>query len=175
VPLVFRSGRALDPRSAPRLAWPFVEAVLTRGSGVTVTGLPTFAYSFREKRCLIPADGFFEWVAEGRKKRARHFTLTDRAVFAFAGLWDVWTGEAEKLVTTCMVTTTANELVRLAHDRMPVILAHDRYAEWLDPETTESRLKELLVPYPADRMAERAVGTAVNSPKHDGPDCIEAA
>jgi putative SOS response-associated peptidase YedK len=134
-----------------------------------------FGEQLREKRCLIPADGFFEWVTVGKKKRARHFTLTDRAVFAFAGLWDVWAGENEKLVTTFMVTTTANDLVRPAHDRMPVILLRDSYSEWLDPEVPESRLKELLVPYPTDAMKVVEVGPAVNSPKNDGPECLAAA
>ena len=139
----------------------------------------TLAFKFGEclrvKRCLIPADGFYEWITEGRRKRARHFSLADGRVFAFAGLWDVWQGEEKKLVTTCMVTTTANDLVRPVHDRMPVIVPHDSYAEWLDPETPEKRLAELLRPYPAETMKMIEVGPAVNSPKNDGPECLEAA
>jgi putative SOS response-associated peptidase YedK len=134
-----------------------------------------FGEQLREKRCLIPADGFFEWRAEGKKKRGQHFTRADGGLFAFAGLWDVWSGEDEKLVTACMLTTTPNDLVGAVHDRMPVILPRESYAEWLDPDTPESRLKGLLVPYPADLMTATAVGPAVNSPKNDGPECLDAA
>jgi putative SOS response-associated peptidase YedK len=95
-------------------------------------------------------------------------------VFGFAGLWDVWEGE-KKVVSTCIITTTPNELVGAVHDRMPVILSRESYAEWLDPDTSKSRLRELLAPYPADRMAVREVGPKVNSPRNDGPECIDAA
>jgi putative SOS response-associated peptidase YedK len=134
-----------------------------------------FAKSFREKRCLIPADGFFEWLTDGKKKRPHRFTLKTGAPFGFAGLWDVWAREKQKLVTCCIITTTANELVQPLHDRMPVILPAEHYAEWLDPGTHQKRLSALLQPYPADAMQATEVGRAVNSPRNDGPECIEAA
>jgi putative SOS response-associated peptidase YedK len=95
--------------------------------------------------------------------------------FAFAGLWDVWRGEGKPLVTCCLITTHANDLVQPVHDRMPVIVPRESYDEWLDPETPEARLVCLLRPYPADQMQAVEVGPSVNSPKNDGPECIEAA
>jgi putative SOS response-associated peptidase YedK len=134
-----------------------------------------FGEQLREKRCLIPTSGFFEWKTVDGKKRPCHFTMKDGRPFAFAGLWDVWRGDAKPLRTCCLITTHANDLVRPVHDRMPVIVPPDRYTEWLDPQTREARLVALLQPYPAEEMTVREVGTAVNSPKHDGPECLEAA
>jgi putative SOS response-associated peptidase YedK len=150
----------------------------TKGPPLVNVRAESVAWKFREqlneKRCLIPASGFYEWATVGGKKRARNFTLTDRAIFAFVGLWDVWRGDGKPVVSACMITTTPNELVSAVHDRMPVILPRESYTEWLDPETPESRLQSLLKPYPADLIAVREVGPAVNSPKNDGPECLEA-
>jgi len=151
-----------DPSAAPRLFNARAESVAFK-----------FGECFREKRCLIPADGFFEWKAVGKKKHACHFTRADNGVFAFAGLWDVWQDEDLKIIGACMVTTTPNELVKPFHDRMPVILPRESYAEWLDAETSEKRLLSLLKPYPADVMRATEVGPAVNSSKNEGPKCIE--
>jgi putative SOS response-associated peptidase YedK len=134
-----------------------------------------FGEQLREKRCLIPASGFYEWAMVDGKKGARHFTMRDGRLFAFAGLWDVWRGEGKPLLTCCLITTHANDLVRPLHDRMPVIVPRESYDEWLDPATTEARLISLLRPYPADEMAVTEVGPAVNSPKNDGPECLDAA
>ncbi len=95
--------------------------------------------------------------------------------FALAGLWDTWRDETQKLTTCCLITTGANELVSAVHDRMPVILDRESYAEWLDPETPEERLVALLKPYPADAMQVTAANPVVNSPKNDGPERLEAA
>ena len=134
-----------------------------------------FGDILREKRCLIPGDGFYEWKTEGKKKLPRRFTLKSGEPFAFAGLWDTWRDEKQKLVTCCLITTEANDLVSAVHDRMPVILSREHYVEWLDSETPEERLTALLKPYPADEMLMTAASTAVNSPKNDGPECLEAA
>src|SRR5262249_35844488 len=91
---------------------------------------------------------------------------------AFAGLWEVWAAATPKLLTCCLITTTANDLVRPVHDRMPVILPRESYGEWLDPQTPEARLVSLLKPYPADVMTLTEVGPAVNSPQNDGPECL---
>ena len=114
-------------------------------------------------------------MTEGKKKLPRRFTLKTGEPFAFAGLWDVWTGEKQKLVTCCLITTVANELEQPVHDRMPVILPPESYGEWLDPGTPEERLTALLKPYPPEAMQVTEVGTAVNSPRNDGPECLEAA
>jgi putative SOS response-associated peptidase YedK len=134
-----------------------------------------FTECFRERRCLIPSDGFYEWRSVGGRKRACHFALSDGSLFAFAGLWDAWTPERKPLLSTCIITTTANERVRPVHDRMPVIVPRQHYAEWLDPRTLERRLLALLRPSPAEAMTQREVGPAVNSPRNDGPECLEAA
>lgn len=130
---------------------------------------------FRRKRCLIPATGFYEWRGKHRKKEACYISLADDSVFAFAGLWDVWMGGAEPLMSVCLITTIANELVRPVHDRMPVILPREHYEEWLEPATPEPRLLSLLQPYPATAMKMIAVGSAVNSAKNDSPECLSAA
>ena len=134
-----------------------------------------FGEQLRGKRCLIPADGFYEWVTVGGKKLPRRFTMRTGEPFALAGLWDVWKGGDEPLTTCCLITTAANELVSEVHDRMPVILPRACYAEWLDLETPEERLLELLRPYPAEEMQVTAANPVVNSPKNDGPECLEAA
>jgi putative SOS response-associated peptidase YedK len=134
-----------------------------------------FGEQFREMRCLIPASGFFEWRAVEGKRRPCHFTMKSGGPFAFAGLWDVWRGDGKPLLTCCLITTHANDLVRPVHDRMPVILARESYAEWLSPETPEARLVCLLRPYPADGMRVTKVGPAVHSPRNDGPECLDAA
>jgi putative SOS response-associated peptidase YedK len=134
-----------------------------------------FGELLRGRRCLIPADGFYEWKAEGKKKLPRRFTLASGEPFAFAGLWDVWQGDGQKLLTCCLITTAANELVAEVHDRMPVIVAPEHYDAWLDPETPEAELEALLKPYPADLMGVAAANPILNSPKHDGPECLEAA
>ncbi|MCE9566036.1 MAG: SOS response-associated peptidase [Planctomycetes bacterium] len=152
-----------NPSAAPKLFNARAESVAYK-----------FGECFRERRCLIPADGFFEWQTVGKKKHACHFSRADGGVFAFAGMWDVWEDADLKIVGACMVTTTPNELVKPFHDRMPVILSRESYAEWLDPETSEKRLLLLLKPYPADVMRAREVGLAVNSTKNEGPECVQA-
>ena len=136
------------------------------------------AYKFgsllRGRRCLIPADGFYEWVTEGKRKLPKRFTLLSGEPFGFAGVWDVWGEGPEKIVTCAVITTEANELVRPVHDRMPVIVPPERYAEWLDPGTPVDRLTALLRPYPAAEMAVADASPAVNSVRNDGPELLAA-
>jgi len=135
----------------------------------TVGGLPTFSDSFRHKRCIIPATGFYEWRTLGGKKVPHRFRLAF-GVMGFAGLWSVWSGEeGKKLFTCCVITTTANELVRPFHDCMPAILAPEDYAKWFDGETPLKELHALLKPYPAELMEVSEASTLVNSPKNEGP------
>ena len=111
-----------------------------------------------------------------RERRSScRFTLKSGEPFAFAGLWDVWKGDGKPLLSCCVVKPTDNELVAVILDRMPVIIPPESYGEWLDPETRESRLVALLKAYPAEAMQVTAASTAVNSPKNDGPECLEAA
>jgi putative SOS response-associated peptidase YedK len=136
----------------------------------TVATSSAYRGSFRHKRCLMPADGFYEW-ALGLPKVPHHFRLKDGGPFAFAGIWDSWHDELE---TCALITTTANKVVEVAHGRMPVILQREDYQAWLDPKATPDELMGLLKPLPPELMMGYPVGKAVNSPKYDGPECVVA-
>lgn len=143
----------------------------------TLASKPAFREAYQHKRCLILADGFFEWKksADGKTKTPMYITLADRRPFAFAGLWDTWKQEdGERLKTCTIITTEPNALMADIHNRMPVILPPTAYELWLDPDTTEPDvLNGLLAPYPADDMVAHPVSNKVNTPKNDTPDCIE--
>jgi putative SOS response-associated peptidase YedK len=141
----------------------------------TLTERPAYRVPFERFRCLILADGFYEWQhGSGEKaKRPFHITRADHAPFAFAGLWSVWhRGEPEELRTCTIITTVANERIAPIHDRMPVILSSAQEDPWLDPRTPVSELQELLGGLPAWQTALRPVGPAVNDVRRDGPDCL---
>lgn len=141
----------------------------------TVADKPAFRAAFRRRRCLIAADGCYEWESVGGKKRPVHFRLRDGGVFALAGLWEAWQGPAGPVESCAVLTTRANELVAAVHDRMPVIVARERYAAWLAAETPAEELAPLLGPWPAEGMLAVAVGAYVNNARHEGPQCLEAA
>jgi len=135
-----------------------------------------FRDSFRDRRCLIPADGFYEWRDTPAGKKPLFYRLKSGDLMAFAGLWDIWQGESEKLFTCAILTTAANELVSPVHDRMPVILPESKWDQWLDPSQTEpANLLPLLVPFPADEMEEIAVNPVVNNSRFEGPECLAVA
>lgn len=137
---------------------------------------PMFRQAFRQRRCLVPADGFYEWQpgAKGQAKTPLLFQRRDRAPFAMAGLWESWRGpDGQELLTFAILTTLANDLVRPVHDRMPVILAPDDEAPWLDPTRRDPRaLAELVRPYPAGSMQAHRVSPAVNSIANEGPELL---
>jgi putative SOS response-associated peptidase YedK len=134
----------------------------------TVDEKASFKVPFRQQRCLILADGFYEWKKEGKEKQPYRFRLKNEKPFAFAGLWSKWTKGEEPLYTCTIITTKPNELTRKVHDRMPVILPEDTYNMWLDPNMSDTEfLKSLLLPYPAEEMETYPVSTLVNSPKND--------
>jgi putative SOS response-associated peptidase YedK len=137
----------------------------------TVDTKPSFKNSFRRRRCLIPANGFYEWQKEGQRKIPYCIGLTGWDLFAFAGLWDSWVSAAgEKYESCAIITTKANPLVAQIHDRMPVILSRESEAMWLDGSIASMEpLKELLKPYPAEQMTLYEVSPRVNSPKNDEP------
>ncbi len=143
----------------------------------TVAERPAFRRAFERFRCLIVADGFYEWRRrEAGPKQAFHITRSDREPFAFAGLWSVWYGEEGSRLRSCAILTTApNAAVVPLHDRMPVILASQDEAEWLDPSTHPERLYELLAGLRASDTAVRPVGPAVNDARYDGPQCLAPA
>lgn len=137
---------------------------------------PSFRAPFRRSRCLVPADGFFEWRREGSGKVPFWIHMEDRAPFTMAGLWDRWRDpEGGERATFTILTTEPNELLRPIHDRMPVIVAPGDRRRWLDPGAGVPALRELLGPHPAEPMAVREVSTRVNSPRNDDPSCIEPA
>jgi putative SOS response-associated peptidase YedK len=122
----------------------------------------------------VPADGFFEWCKEGKARQPLLIRRKDREPFAFAGLWERWKDPSGTVVRSCtIVTCPANELVAPIHDRMPVILAPEDHAGWLDPAATDPR--SLLVPCPAAWLESLPVNPRVNDPRHDDPDCIQPA
>lgn len=140
----------------------------------TVTEKPSFREAFARRRCLVPADGFFEWARRGDRKRPFYFHMRDGEPFAIAGLWERWEGEGGPLETCTLLTTEANELLAPYHDRMPVILRPDDYEAWLDPDARGSReLTELMRPYAHAEMRAYEVSAIVNSPSNDDPRCVE--
>jgi putative SOS response-associated peptidase YedK len=144
----------------------------------TVAEKPAFRDALKTRRCLIVADGFYEWQARtSARKRPFHITRADGAPFAFAGLWASWHGDGDDALRSCtIITTAANPKIADIHDRMPVMLPGAAAEEaWLDHGTPAPVLQELLVPLPADLTARRAVGYAVSDARHDAPDCLDDA
>ncbi len=143
--------------------------------GETVHRLATFRDSFRQKRCLIPASGYYEWKRDGPRKQPFYIRRKDGGPLAFAGLWDFWTDGTSKLTTCCLITTDANELLAPVHNRMPVILNADQFEGWLNPTTDEATLRRWLAPCPPNGLETFPVGDYVNKATNEGPQCIEPA
>jgi putative SOS response-associated peptidase YedK len=160
----------------------------------TLAEKSAFRNAFESRRCLIPADGFFEWKTifpeapqqslfggepqpskEKPRKQPYHFTMRNGAPFAFAGLWEKWSDPQQRLVESfTIITTEPNELMAELHDRMPVILHREDYAIWLSrDEQNLIKLGQLLKPYPANEMKKVAVNPVVGNPRNDVPECIE--
>jgi putative SOS response-associated peptidase YedK len=140
----------------------------------TAAQKPMFREAFRSRRCLIPADGFYEWRKIGPKRKQPYFIhAANGRPFAFAGLWERWNAGGEPLESCTILTTDANGLLAPLHDRMPVILPPDKYEVWLDPDVQQKALQPLLTPLPVDALTLHAVSTEVNRPANDSPRCIE--
>jgi putative SOS response-associated peptidase YedK len=138
----------------------------------TITERPAYRAGFDRFRCLIIADGFYEWQPAPGGKQAFHITRGDRQPFAFAGLWSVWRRGSVTLRSCTIITAPANSAVAALHDRMPVILGPAAEAAWLDASTPRAALVEMLGPWPASQTALRPVGSAVNDARYDGPECL---
>jgi putative SOS response-associated peptidase YedK len=137
---------------------------------------PSFRRAFRERRCLIPADGFYEWKRVNGSKQPYYIHMKEGRPFAFAGLWESWKDNGGTEIRSCTILTTGpNALAREIHDRMPVILPAGSYAAWLDPEAEKEELVALLAPYPEDEMEAYPVSRFVNSPQNNDPRCVEPA
>ncbi|HRQ39068.1 MAG TPA: SOS response-associated peptidase [Chloroflexota bacterium] len=140
----------------------------------TVTEKPSFRNAFKRRRCLIPADGFYEWQKLNGGKQPIYIHGTDGRPLALAGLWEVWQEpEGTRLQTCTILTTTPNELMASIHDRMPVILEPEDFSMWLEPGAHPDEALHLLRPYPAAKMKAYPVSTAVNNPRNDTAACIQ--
>ncbi|KOP22970.1 hypothetical protein AMR41_29260 [Hapalosiphon sp. MRB220] len=149
-------------------------AKLINARAETVAEKPAFRRAFKYQRCLLVADGFYEWRKQEGKKQPYYFRLLSEKPFAFAGLWEEWQSPEQEQIKSCTILTTqANELVEQVHDRMPVILQQETYDLWLDPQVHDRELLQpLLHPYPSETMTSYPVTTLVNSPKNNSPECI---
>jgi putative SOS response-associated peptidase YedK len=143
----------------------------------TLTEKAAFKHLIGSRRCIIPADGFFEWRKEGKRKRKvpMWVYLKNREPFGLAGLWDMWRNpNGQRLESFTIITTEPNELIRPIHNRMPVILRPEDEEQWLDVSRTSfSKAQSLLKPYPDELMDAHDVSTVVNSAKYDGPECVQ--
>lgn len=163
-------------RDIALLRWGFAgpnNAPLINARSETASSKPTFAEAFAQRRCLIPADSFYEWqVIEGQKqKQPWRIGLKGGELMAFAGLWQPETAYGSEDCFT-ILTTAANDYLAPLHDRMPVILPREQFGLWLDPATPRPILQRLLQTYPAEAMARYRVTPVVNSVKVDGPECF---
>ncbi|WP_276497904.1 SOS response-associated peptidase [Pontibacter litorisediminis] len=142
----------------------------------TLTEKPSFRTLLKSKRCLVPADGFFEWQKTEHGKVPHRILLKSEELFSFAGLWDEWAdkGTGEVLHTFTIITTEANKLVRPIHDRMPVMLSPEAEELWLDEHETQEDLLSLLKPFEAAQMKEYPVSTLVNSPLNNVPEVLNS-
>lgn len=161
-------------------AWaadPAIGNKLINARSETLSQTRAFREAFQKRRCLIPADGFYEWKKQGKISTPMMIRLASEETFAFAALYEIWNpSQGEPLMSFTIVTTEATESLRAIHDRMPVILAKEARNLWLDWSVSDyDRLSELFKPYPSDEIKAYAVSHLVNSVKNDIPACIEPA
>jgi len=138
----------------------------------TVREKPSFRAAFRQRRCLIPATGFYEWQKNPDGKQAYHIHRKDGSLFAFAGLWEHWQHEGVTIYSCTIITTAAAEFMQPIHDRMPVIIPEENYSVWLDRQSSEEELVALLNNAAYQSMTATVVSDWVNSPLHDDERCI---
>jgi putative SOS response-associated peptidase YedK len=141
----------------------------------TVAEKPSFRRALQKRRCLVLANGFYEWRKEGKKKTPLFIALKSQEPFGFAGLWETWKSSTGEVMHSCtIITTTPNALMESIHNRMPVILPRAAEEAWLDRTVEDPQsLLRLLAPYPAEEMVAYPVSQLVNSPRNDTPTCIE--
>jgi len=139
----------------------------------TLNEKPSFSESFERRRCLIPADGFYEWKKSGKSTQPYYFQMKDEEPFYFAGIWDEWRGDSGSTTSCAIITTTANEVLETIHDRMPVILPAYGHDAWLGSDTEPAELLSLLNPFPATAMKSHRVSQEVNAAKAEDARLIE--
>ena len=140
----------------------------------TVAEKPAFRAAFRRRRCLVPADGYYEWQTLAGRKQPYLISPADGRCFALAGLWEHWQRDGNELETMSLMTCSANQALGTIHDRMPVVIAPSDYDAWLAADTPAAHLKTLLRPAGDELFVTRAVSTRVNSPRNDDVECIAA-
>lgn len=156
---------------------PSIGSRMINARSETVADKPAFREAFRRRRCLVPADGFYEWEKrEGGAKVPHWIHRPSRRPFAFAGLWERWRApEGELLHTFTILTTDASPSLRTIHPRMPVIVPEESWRTWCDRDAPAGELRELLKPFPDEALTEHAVSGRVNTPANDDPGLIESA
>jgi putative SOS response-associated peptidase YedK len=152
-----------DPAVGNRLINARAESVATRAA---------FRDAFRQRRCLVPAQGFYEWKKFGRAREPWLVRLKGGRTFAFAGVWDRWTGGQGAIESCALITTPANAVVAPIHGRMPVVIHRRAYEAWLDPDAEEADLRALLEPFPPEAMEAFPVSPRVNRTDVDDPDLV---
>ncbi|MDP2640060.1 MAG: SOS response-associated peptidase [Betaproteobacteria bacterium] len=144
--------------------------------GESVAAKPAFRAAFRQRRCLVPATGFYEWKVEDGGKQPYLIRPRSGGLFSFAGLWESWTGPEGELRSFTIVTTGPNELMARIHDRMPAIIARAQYARWLDPALQDpAEVQPMIASHPAGELQAIPVGRRINSARNQGPELIEPA
>ena len=185
--VVIRQDREQPKRISSLMRWgliPFWSQDISIGNRTinamseTASEKPAFREAIRMRRCLVPADGFFEWKKlSSKRKQPYNIGMLDDSVFAFAGLWDSWRSSSGEMVESCSILTTdANALTREIHERMPAILKPEDYDLWLDPGVTDpERVQGLLRPFDPRLMKKYPLSTTVSNVNNDGPECIQEA
>ena len=158
---------AKDSKIGNRMINPRAESVVEKSP---------FREAFQRRRCLVVADGFYEWRKVGKLRVPMRVVLRTGEVFGFAGLWETWRAPTGERLRSCtIITTVANSVIEPVHDRMPVILPRESEAQWLDTDVTDAaQLRELLLPYPSSEMLAYEVSPLVNSPDNETPECIKS-
>ncbi len=158
---------------------PSISSRMINARAETAAQKPSFRHAFKRRRCLILADGFYEWhsVKGEENKLPIYIRRKDRKPFAFAGLWEEWhSPDGSQILSTAIITTRSNELIRPFHNRMPVILPDSAHKLWLTPgEVSPQALRPLLIPYDADMLVAYPVSRLVNNPRNDTPECLQPA
>jgi len=167
------------PEHAQELVWGLIPSwskepkPIINARAETLEDKATFSESFQRRRCLILADGFYEWRRAGKAKQPFFFQLKDGRAFAFAGIWDRWRNGETSIKSCAIITTEANELLTPVHERMPVILPEESYELWLDEKVSPAELKKLLEPFPSDEMKSHPVSSKVNYSDIDNEDLVK--
>ena len=155
---------------------PGIGARMINARSETVAEKPSFRRAFKERRCLIPADGFYEWQKTNGGKQPYYLRMKSGRPFAFAGLWESWKGDGNEIRSCTILTTNPNDVAGEIHNRRPVILPPEGYEVWLDPDVRETdQLLSLLAPYPPGDMEAYPVSRRVSSPSNNEPSCVESS